>query len=93
MNPEKEHYFAAFINKAMEDGPRDTFTKDQVERLSRAKDKELEEVLRKWEELGNVRILKPLTEAKPDEACIQMLRFIGQPSPIKGFLNWEDVNQ
>jgi hypothetical protein len=89
MHPDKETIFIGHLHWAMEGGPRDTFTRDQVERLSRSQGSELEAVLKKWEAEGNARILKPLSEAEPNEACLQMLRFIGQPSPIKDFLNWE----
>ena len=36
-----------------------------------------------------LRILKPYKESEPDEYCIELLRFLDQKSPIKGYLNWK----
>jgi hypothetical protein len=41
-----------------------------------------------WEQQGILRLLKPLGSCDPDEFCVEMHMFIGQKSPIKGWLNW-----
>jgi hypothetical protein len=42
-----------------------------------------------WERQGVLKILKQLQDALDDELCIELNQFIGQKSPIKGWLNWK----
>lgn len=79
MNSSDEMRFIGRLHWAMEGGPRDTFTRDQLERLSRSAGAELETVLKKWESAGEARILKPLVEAERDESCVQILGYISLP--------------
>ncbi len=36
-------------------------------------------------------IIKPYRECQPDDYCIELLKFIEQKSPIKGYMNWKDT--
>lgn len=43
-----------------------------------------------WSQRGILKILKSYSECAPDDYCIEMLKFIDQKSPIKGYMNWEN---
>jgi hypothetical protein len=73
----------------MEDGPRTRFPKKYLLRLCRGDFETLNAALNDWQSKGYLEILKPLAECGDDEACIEMKSFIGQKSPIRGFLNWQ----
>ena len=49
----------------------------------------LTECLNLWEKAGYLRILKPPEQCHPDENCVEMIQFVEQKSPIRGFLNWQ----
>jgi len=49
----------------------------------------LKECLSIWESAGYLHILKRPERCRPDEDCVEMIQFIEQKSPIKGFLNWQ----
>ena len=85
----KYNAFKAGINRMLEDGYKRiqathlfTYSFENIELI--------EESLEKWEKLGVLKILKPYRECSPNEYCIEMLKFIEQKSPIKGYMNWEN---
>lgn len=49
----------------------------------------IEAALEIWQRRGDIRIIKNLRQCAPEDYCIEMLSFIDQKSPIKGWLNWE----
>jgi hypothetical protein len=46
-------------------------------------------IIQTWEKQGVLKILKSPKEAADEDLCIELYRFIGQKSPITGWLNWE----
>lgn len=45
--------------------------------------------IKDWEEKNMLKILKPYKDCDPDEYCIELLRFLDEKSPIKGYMNWK----
>lgn len=50
----------------------------------------VDEALHEWRAQGYLVILKEPAECAPDDYCVEMLSFIDQKSPIKGWLNWQE---
>lgn len=88
MMEEKKTILRAGLNRMLEDG----YKKINASHLyiySKHDSQVIEESIKEWSERGILKILKPYHECAPDDCCVEMLRFIDQKSPIKGYMNWE----
>jgi hypothetical protein len=89
MDNEIKRQIKGVLHKAMEDGPRTRFTKRNLLAFSSHDAATLTACLHEWQSKGYLRIVKPLSECKDEDICIEMKSFIEQKSTIKGFLNWQ----
>lgn len=88
MNEDHIWGLKAGINRILEDGVfkikarhLNVYSKGDIEVI--------EHFIPEWEKLGYLKIIKPYGQCAPNDTCVEMLQFIDQKSPIKGFLNWE----
>jgi hypothetical protein len=79
----------ACLHRYMEDGPRTRFSKRSLLAFAKGDLATLRMCLEEWQSKDYLRILRPLAECRDEEDCIEMKSFIGQKSPIRGFLNWQ----
>jgi hypothetical protein len=89
MNKYNKDVLKAGINRMLEDG----YTKISAHNLLTYSKTDVEVILSsldEWEGRGIIKILKPYLDCRPDDQCIEVLRFIDQKSPIKGYMNWEN---
>ena len=88
MNTKHLHSLRAGINRMLEDG----YKKIRAKHLNTygfGDSEMIEDATKDWEYKNMLRILKPYKECEPDEYCIELLRFLDEKSPIKGYINWE----
>ena len=96
LEQEKRYRVLAFkngINRHLESGPAcnaDHLTATYILIYGHNDLSIIEPALKDWEARGLLKIIKPISECKPEDECVQMLSFIDQKSLFKNFLNWED---
>lgn len=91
MNKYNAEVLAARINHALEAGP--TFGSKIKKRLllegAKGDTATLKECLIEWEARGLLKVLKKVDECASEDDCVEMLSFVGEKSPFKGWLNWQ----
>lgn len=85
---EKYEAFKAGINRMLEDGHKIIEAK-HLFIYSFGNTDLIETSLLKWQKTNTAKIVKPYRDCEPDDHCIELLKFIEQKSPIKGYMNWE----
>ena len=89
MNEQNKNVLRAGINRMLEDG----YKKIKAKHLSTYSLQDVDTIicsLEDWKEKKMLNILKPYKDCHPDEYCIELLRFLDEKSPIKGYMNWEN---
>lgn len=88
MNKSNQWGLKAGINRILEGGVQ-KIKAVHITTYSHGDIEVIDNSLKEWQERGYLRILKPYQDCSPEEHCVEMIKFIDQKSPIKGYLNWE----
>lgn len=88
MSEYNKNVLRAGLNRMLEDGYKQIRAK-HLYTYSKHDEETILSALDDWEKKNMLRILKPYKECLPDEYCIELLRFLDEKSPIRGYMNWE----